>query len=289
MKTTSRTLLLCLIFFNLPKTVLCQQSEFDKGYRIGYAKGYCYTTDKSALFCTPPVFIPNAPWPVYPENSESFNHGYNRGFIDGGNKRDQEDRSRISKNTVTYDVPKFTPYVPQNPLSTLTLEQYFQYRRMQEYRQQQLAQGIAGLIEAITYKSPAEQIRIAEENSRRELERLAAQAQKSAMIEQKRLSRANEREAKKLIIGSEKYLKNKKDWKRLLGAIIITSSAGFFCMQKGNSIFYEYRYATENATNLRKTGNLLYMAGPAFFITSGYFALKFSGKSHKLITAKKPY
>jgi len=289
MKATSRILILCLIFFYLPKTVLCQQTEFDKGYRVGYAKGYCYSSDKSAFFCIPPVFIPNAPWPVYPENSESFNYGYNRGFIDGGNKRDQEDRSRISKNTVTNEVPRFTPYVPQNPLSTLTLEQYFLVRRMQEYKQQQLAQSIAGIIEAITYKSPEEKVRIDVENSRREIERLEMQTRRDEMLKQKRIARINAREEKKLIIGSEKYIECKKNWKQLLGGIIITSAAGIFCMQKGNSIFNEYRYATGNATNLRKTGNFFYMAGPAFYITSGYFTLKFSGKSHKLMTAKKPY
>jgi hypothetical protein len=75
----------------------------------------------------------------------------------------------------------------------------------------------------------------------------------------------------------------------LLGGVLITSAAGLLCIQKGNTLASQYSYATQNAANLRKSGNLFYMAGPALFVASGYFTLKFSGKSHKLLTSKKPY
>lgn len=185
--------------------------------------------------------------------------------------------------------PTFKPYVPQNPLANLSLEEYFLYRRIQDYKTQQPIQAISGLLEAITYKSPEDRIREAQQQALQEQERARIQAQRKVILQQKRDNKINEREAKKLVIGSEKYMKCKNSWKQLLGGIILTSTTGFLCLQKGNSISNQYRYATENATSLRKTGNLLYMASPVLFIASGYFTLKFSSKSHKLMTAKKPY
>lgn len=52
------------------------QTDFSNGYKSGWKAGYCFQED----FCSSPI-PPSAPMPNL--NKNSFQDGYNRGFIDG--------------------------------------------------------------------------------------------------------------------------------------------------------------------------------------------------------------
>jgi len=68
------------------------QSNFDKGFYDGFKKGYCYERDNN---CIAPI-TPNAPIPSVNENSDNYNHGYNRGFQIGLDKSRNE---KLKTNT----------------------------------------------------------------------------------------------------------------------------------------------------------------------------------------------
>lgn len=62
------------------------QTEFTRGFNIGYAKGYCYQ-EVGCVSPPPPVVIPNIN-----ERSNSYEDGYNRGF-----KKGLEDKDAVKK------------------------------------------------------------------------------------------------------------------------------------------------------------------------------------------------
>ena len=72
-----------LLFFCL--STLAQETNFDKGYKDGYKEGYCY----QEYGCIPPI-PPIPPIPTINESSKSYKDGYNRGFLAGQSKKEDE-------------------------------------------------------------------------------------------------------------------------------------------------------------------------------------------------------
>ena len=69
----------CLIFLLLIQSITYSQTKFNLGFDVGFKKGYCY--DQS-ISCIPPV-TPITPFVQLKENANSWQDGYNRGFIIG--------------------------------------------------------------------------------------------------------------------------------------------------------------------------------------------------------------
>lgn len=79
MRIKSKFILLFISFITICNVY--SQSNFAKGYNVGYQKGFCYS---QGYGCTPPL-PPLPPLPNIYENGNSYNDGYNRGFSDGQN------------------------------------------------------------------------------------------------------------------------------------------------------------------------------------------------------------
>lgn len=82
------------------------QSEFARGYNVGYKQGYCYQKGVGCISAIPPI----APMPNLNESSFSYSDGYNRGFLDGNNN------SKQSPASSPYGRKSYTrEYVPFKP------------------------------------------------------------------------------------------------------------------------------------------------------------------------------
>jgi len=116
-----------IFFFNLLALIfsvnnLYSQSEFDRGYKVGYAEGYCY---QQGIGCIAP-FPPMTPMPNLNESYNNYKDGYNRGFLDGNNG------SKKSPTTSPYGRKSYTPvYKPFKP-------DFEQLQMILQARQQQL-------------------------------------------------------------------------------------------------------------------------------------------------------
>lgn len=75
-------------------TVVTAQSNFNRGYDVGYGKGYCYD---QGIGCLKPI-TPIPPIPKIGENINSYTDGYNRGFTDGLEKRKSENQQSEKQN-----------------------------------------------------------------------------------------------------------------------------------------------------------------------------------------------
>ncbi len=60
-------------------STMYSQDRFTEGYKTGYKKGYCYNYGSNCVSSTPPA----SPVLNIGESSDSFQDGYNHGFIDG--------------------------------------------------------------------------------------------------------------------------------------------------------------------------------------------------------------
>lgn len=78
MKKLFSTLLICTVTV----VVTFSQTTYNRGFDAGYEAGYCYND----IGCLPPL-PPIAPIPRIGENSNSYQDGYNRGFITGMEKK----------------------------------------------------------------------------------------------------------------------------------------------------------------------------------------------------------
>lgn len=67
-------------------------NEFEKGFNVGFKQGYCY--DKNVT-CLPPL-TPLPPLPSINESVNSFQDGYNRGFLVGKSVRDYDDNTKYN-------------------------------------------------------------------------------------------------------------------------------------------------------------------------------------------------
>ena len=88
------------------------QSNFSKGFKDGYDKGYCY--DKG-VGCVKPISVVS-PIPAVGENINSFEDGYNKGFAEGLNaQRSTANTSKSSRQRYQTSGAKYVKnkmYVP---------------------------------------------------------------------------------------------------------------------------------------------------------------------------------
>jgi hypothetical protein len=112
MKNLALTWLLLLNF------VAFGQSNFNIGFKEGFKNGYCYSNNQSGYYCNPPL-PPLPPLPQISESSNSYQDGYNRGFLYGQSKRRDNDNN--SSSNVSSNTPKFSPYVSQVPTELMRM------------------------------------------------------------------------------------------------------------------------------------------------------------------------
>ena len=268
------TIILPLFFvFNLGRSN-AQTSLFDQGFSVGFKKGYCYTSSSNnTVFCYPPL-PPLPPLPQLSERSNSYNDGYNRGFLVGRSRRDSDDSKELSTNSNS-GVTKFNPYVPQLPILRITPEQMEAYSAARAARNQALAEAIANLVTAIFTVTPEQKSRIATLKKQREQE-----------LAQKKLDLAAKKEAKRLIVGSDKYLKFQRKRSSWLRASIFSSLVGGVSYLQANIYNNKYKSATNDAARYRISGNVLYTITSVCLATTTFSLVEFSSKANKLKNAK---
>ena len=71
-----KTIIILLLFLPIKSF---SQTQFSKGFDIGFKKGYCYD---HPITCLPPL-TPLAPLTNLNENMNSWQDGYHRGFVVG--------------------------------------------------------------------------------------------------------------------------------------------------------------------------------------------------------------
>lgn len=97
------------------------QSNFNRGYEVGYGEGYCY--DKG-IGCIKPI-SPIAPIPKIGESLDSYQDGYNRGFNDGLSKQKSESPNGGNRERFKTSDPDFVDdfiYQPNYDLMLKVLE-----------------------------------------------------------------------------------------------------------------------------------------------------------------------
>lgn len=108
--------LICFIAVNF---VAKGQQKFDIGFYDGFKNGYCYS-NQSGYTCNPPA-PPLSPLPQTNENRDSYQDGYNRGFLYGQARRSKDDNNTSNRNVQSYNNPQFSKYIPQNPVELMAM------------------------------------------------------------------------------------------------------------------------------------------------------------------------
>jgi hypothetical protein len=96
-------------FIILVKTFIAQ--NFNIGYKDGFEQGFCMDKVNNTgtyLGCVAPVVTP--PYPRATESINNYLDGYNRGLIDGVNKKQQNNNSKAMNSG--YYIPEFKPFTP---------------------------------------------------------------------------------------------------------------------------------------------------------------------------------
>lgn len=160
---------LILLSIMITFDAICQ-TRFVLGFNDGFKNGYCYTSNKTGYFCTPPL-PPLAPLPQINESKDSYQDGYNRGFIYGQARRNKDD-ANASNSTPPATPPKFNPYIPQSPVLNMTSEERAMYYASKAKKDQEMANAIGSILEAIFTTT--------EEGRARRAERRAIKAEKKS-------------------------------------------------------------------------------------------------------------
>jgi hypothetical protein len=142
--------LTCLLLLNL---VAFGQSNFDIGFKEGFKRGYCYSNNSSSYICTPPL-PPLPPLPQINESRDNYYDGYYRGIKSGEARRNADDNSSTNTNAKLNNPPKFNPYVPQSPISSLTPAEREAYYDAKARQNQETAEAIGFLLQEIFTVDP---------------------------------------------------------------------------------------------------------------------------------------
>lgn len=255
------------------------QSTFDRGFKAGFEKGYCYTSSnppQSYGICIPPL-APVPPIPQINERSDNYQDGYNRGFIYGQAQRRAEENRSSNERSRNSEPVKFSPYVPQNPIITLSPEERAAYYESRARQDQATSEAIAYLLEQIFTSSPEGKIRRADAKIKREDERLQEKEDRQKLKEDK---------AKQFYVDSESYIRCKKNKNIWLASAFITSAAGTYSYLKANEYNSLYQNATNDAASIAKKGDMYYTIAPICFSAAGLCAFEFLMKSKKINKAK---
>lgn len=129
------------------------QSNFDIGFKDGFKNGYCYSNNQSSYTCNPPI-PPLTPLLQINENQNSYQDGYNRGFLFGQARRRTEDNSSSNTNVNPNSPPKFNPYVPQSPILSLTPQERAAYYAAKARRDQEAIEALGNALDEIFTVTP---------------------------------------------------------------------------------------------------------------------------------------
>lgn len=94
-----------LLVFCLTNTVYFAQNNFTIGYQDGFASGYCY----GDITCFLP-YRPVTPTIKAYESINNYTDGYNRGLIDGLNKRGDDSQNTTYERN--YYIPRVSTFTP---------------------------------------------------------------------------------------------------------------------------------------------------------------------------------
>jgi hypothetical protein len=165
---------------------------------------------------------------------------------------DYDKAAPILQNNYEYQIPKFNPYISQNPISLLSTEEIIALSREHSRINNQDAPI------NYYYVSPEQNKSIQIQNAIRRSEAYLLKLQK----EQNKIDL-------KTAKYSKAYLAQRRKIKNLMLGAVATSALGLFSSNLANNLANEYRNRTTNVENVRKNGNALYVAAPILFTISG--------------------
>jgi hypothetical protein len=269
--------IICILSLNF---VSKAQTSFDNGFKEGFKNGYCYSAN-SGFLCTPPL-PPLPPLPQITESRNSYQDGYNRGFLYGRAQRDKDDNKSSSVNSYpSPPPPKFNPYVGQSPILNLTPEERALYYEAKARQEQQSYEAMGAILESIFTVTP--------EGIARRAERKAKQYEgQKRKDEIKKIKVEQRKQAKIVVYGSEAYYKLKKSKNIWLGSAIGFSAIGTVSYFQSKSYYKKYQSATTDAEKLYNKVELYNKIYPIAFGLSGFCSLEVVLKSNKLSKADKP-
>ncbi|WP_438711442.1 hypothetical protein ACSTS3_01320 [Aquimarina muelleri] len=107
------------------------QTAFDRGYQLGYKKGYCY----NKYSCLPPI-PPLTPLPTIYEDHNSFEDGFLRGFLNGQNSNknqftNDDIYSQIDFKEINRDIGVRKYNKPKSSLNHELISQVLRYKQIQ--------------------------------------------------------------------------------------------------------------------------------------------------------------
>ena len=269
--------LFLLVLFGFSSSA--QTTIFDTGFNAGFKSGYCYSPTNSVHsfpICVPPI-PPIPPLPQINESADSYQDGYNRGFLYGVAKRREEESKYPNTNEADQERSKFTPYVNQSPILQLTPEERAAYYESRARQDQATAEAIAYLLQQIFTSTPEGRKHRAEAKMKREDEKLQKKEYRQKVKEDK---------ARQFYIGSNSYNKCKKSRTIWLSSAVVSGAAGAFSYLQASNLASQYKNATNDAASIAKKGDIYYTVAPVCFSAAGICAFEFLMKSKKINNAK---
>jgi hypothetical protein len=270
-----------ILFLYLSITFSFGQSNFDKGFKEGFKSGYCFSNNQSTYYCNPPL-PPLPPLPQINENRNSYQNGYDRGFLFGQARRITDDNNSSNTNVNPNNPPKFNPYVPQSPILSLTPQERAAYYAAKARRDQEAIEALGNALDEIFTVTPEGLARRAE----RKAKRLEEQYNREVINRTKK----EEREKARIIIyGSANYYKLKKSKKIWMYSAIGFSAIGAFSYFQSKNYFNQYQSATTDAENLYNKGEFQKKIYPIAFGLAGLCSLEVILKSVKIKKVDKEH
>lgn len=267
-----------LLLLNL---VAFGQSNFDIGFKDGFKKGYCYSNNQSSYICTPPL-PPLPPLPQINENRNSYQDGYNRGFLYGQARRTTDDNNSSNTNVNPNNPPKFNPYVPQSPILSLTPQERAAYYAAKARQEQEAAEALGALLDNIFTETP--------EGRARRAARKAKQLEEQYYREEANRIKKEEREKARIIVyGSENYYKLKKSKKIWMYSAIGFGAVGTVSYVLSKNYYNQYQSATTDAESLYNKVELQNKIYPIAFGIAGFCSLEVILKSRRINKADKEH
>jgi len=270
--------LTCLLILNF---VAFGQSNFNIGFKEGFKNGYCYSNNQSGYYCNPPL-PPLPPLPQISERSNSYQDGYNRGFLYGQDRRRTDDNNSSNTNVNPNNPPKFNPYVSQSPISNLSPQERNAYFAAKARQQQEAADALGALLENIFTETPEGRARRAELKAKRQEDQYRRE-------ELNRIRKEERKQARIIVYGSENYFKLKKSKKIWLGSAIGFGAVGTVSYFLSKNYYNQYQSATTDAVNLYNKVELQNKIYPIAFGLAGFCGLEVFLKSRRLNKADESH
>jgi hypothetical protein len=269
--------LFCFLALNFVAT---GQTNFDIGFKDGFKNGYCYS-NQSGIICRPPL-PPLPPLPQINENRNSYQDGYNRGFLYGQDRRRIDDNNSSNTNVIPNNPPKFNPYVPQSAILSLTPQERAAYYANKARQEQEAANALGALMENIFTETPEGRARRAERKRILYEEQLKRD-------EVNRIKKEERIQARIIVYGSEKYHKLKKSKNIWMYSAIGFGAVGTISYFLSKNYYNQYQSATTDAESLYNKVELQNKIYPIAFGLAGFCSLEVILKSRRINKADKAH